>query len=250
MAFEESSMSKSIGQVFGFTFSYLIFTTILFFVLTLLEKIYGKDDPKLSQILRDSGELYKVQKKFKKAESFYERLKAMHERQGDNTSPSYAKTLNDLATVYFFENKYKRAEPLFQQALALLEEVLGKDNPQLAIVLENMGMLFYDYESSKYLNWIHEECPEDLVYEKKWNKWSYWEKYSDEQFNSLVGLCEYLCDEHTIEIDSIGHNVFYDKTDKFEGIVTRSNYSSDNTDLNPSFDFARFLNKLDIDYEY
>ena len=121
------------------------------------------------------------------------------------------------------------------------------DKKSISIVLENMGMLFYDYESSKYLNWVHDECASNLVFERKWNGHTYWEIYTNEQFKSTVELCKYLIDEFDIEMDSLGFNVFYEDTINYEGMVCRSNYDSDYTDLNPSFDFKRFLNCLGID---
>ena len=121
------------------------------------------------------------------------------------------------------------------------------DKKSISIVLENMGMLFYDFESNKYLNWIHDECSDEFKYERKWNGHTYWEGYSEEQYNSTVELCKNLIEEFDMELDCLGFNVFYDDTVKFEGIVCRSNYDSDYTDLNPSFDFRRFLEDLDIE---
>lgn len=121
------------------------------------------------------------------------------------------------------------------------------DKKSISIVLENMGMLFYDYETSKYLNWIHDQCPEELMYERKWNGHTYWEEYTKEQHNATVELCKFLIKEFDIELDSLGFNVFYENTIIYEGIVTRSNYSGDYTDLNPSFDFKGFLEDLEIE---
>lgn len=121
------------------------------------------------------------------------------------------------------------------------------DKKSISIVLENMGMLFYDYESESYLNWSHDKCDTDLVYERKWNSHTYWELYTNEQHKSTVELCKYLTHLFDMEVDSLGFNVFFDGTEKFEGIVTRSNYNQDATDLNPSFDFKMFLTELDIE---
>ncbi len=121
------------------------------------------------------------------------------------------------------------------------------DKKSISIVLENMGMLFYDYETSKYLNWILDECSEEFMYERKWNGHTYWEQYSEEQFNSTVELIKFLIKEFDIELDCLGFNVFYENTLNYEGIVTRSNYNSDYSDLNPSFDFKLFLEELEIE---
>ena len=122
------------------------------------------------------------------------------------------------------------------------------DKHAISIVLENMGVLFYDQDSDKFLNWLYEECNEDKIFERKWKKYRYWEQYTNVQFNSVIELCEYLCEKYYIELDCLGFNVHHEKTNNFEGIVTRSNYDVDFNDLNPSFNFREFLEKLEIDY--
>lgn len=122
------------------------------------------------------------------------------------------------------------------------------DKKSISIVLNNMGMLKYDGNSDKYINWIHEECDFSLVYEKRWNSGLYWEKYSEKQIDSLIELCDYLIEEFNIKRDCIGNNVKYSDTIKFNGIVCRSNYDMDYTDLNPSFNFEYFMKKLNINF--
>lgn len=123
------------------------------------------------------------------------------------------------------------------------------DKTSISVVLENMGWLFYDYQSDKYLNSLHEECEEANIFERKWNGGTYWERYTNEQFESVVELCKHLCDTYGIELDTVGHNVFYEDTKNFDGIVSRSNYSMDILDLNPSFNFNAFMKELDIETE-
>ena len=43
----------------------------------------------------------------------------------------------------------------------------------------------------------------------------------------------------------IGHNVKVDNVELYEGIVSRSNYTSDVTDLSPAFDYEEFLKVLE-----
>jgi hypothetical protein len=64
---------------------------------------------------------------------------------------------------------------------------------------------------------------------------------------SLVLLCEKLCLEFSIPRKSVGHNTKFEGIKNFDGIVSRSNYDSRFTDLNPSFDFELF--KKEIEYE-
>lgn len=121
------------------------------------------------------------------------------------------------------------------------------DKKSISIVLENMGMLYYDHNTDSYMNWCYDKCDESSVFYRKWNGHAYWEAYTDEQFDSIVELCNYLIEEFDIERNCLGFNVYYDATEKFEGIVTRSNYNEDYSDLNPSFNFKNFLDKLEIE---
>ena len=124
------------------------------------------------------------------------------------------------------------------------------DKKSISIVLENMGELLYDYDSDSYLSAIYlAKCDEDSVFEKKWKGFNYWEKYTDEQFDATIELCEYLGEEFDIPIITIGYNVYYDRTLEFNGIVTRSNYDVDYNDLSPSFDFNRFIDIIEYGKE-
>jgi hypothetical protein len=141
---------------------------------------------------------------------------------------------------------YQHFEPHGYSDFMSIKEV---DKHSISIVLENMGMLFYDYESGKYLNWIHEEHNGNDPYEQIWNNSRYWEKYSDKQFFTTVELCKYLTKKYRIPLDSLGFNAFHKDTARFEGIVCRSNFDVSNNDLNPSFNFKEFLNEIGISDE-
>jgi len=123
------------------------------------------------------------------------------------------------------------------------------DKKSISIVLENMGMLYFDNTREAFVNWIDEICDEKMVYERQWKNYRYWEKYTDQQYDALANLCTNLCKEHKIRLDCVGHNVFDPDAIDFEGIVTRSNIDSDYTDLNPSFDYQKFLKMLNISME-
>ncbi|GAH06576.1 unnamed protein product, partial [marine sediment metagenome] len=72
------------------------------------------------------------------------------------------------------------------------------------------------------------------------------EAYTDEQYDSTLELCIYLCDNFNIPRDSFGYNVYHEETINFAGVVTRSNFDRDkeDTDLNPSFNFRQFLTDI------
>lgn len=121
------------------------------------------------------------------------------------------------------------------------------DKHSISIVLENMGMVFFDYEADAFLNALHEECGEENVYERNWRGYSYCEKYTEEQYDATLNLCNFLCEKHSIPLDSLGMNVLHEEVVKFSGIVSRSNFDTEYTDLNPSFNFTRFC--LDLKNE-
>jgi N-acetyl-anhydromuramyl-L-alanine amidase AmpD len=118
------------------------------------------------------------------------------------------------------------------------------DKKSISIVIENMGLL--KYSNNTYKNWINEICDESKVFSKSWRNGLYWETYTNEQYKSLSFLCDKLINNFNINRDCIGNNVTQEKTFDFNGIVCRSNYGFMFNDLNPSFDFKKFLKKLNI----
>jgi hypothetical protein len=49
----------------------------------------------------------------------------------------------------------------------------------------------------------------------------------------------------TIKYRFVGHNTKINGADRFEGILTRSNFYTESTDLSPAFDFEEFLKKIE-----
>lgn len=122
------------------------------------------------------------------------------------------------------------------------------DNQSISVVLENMGCLFLS-PNGKYINWLNEICDEDKVVEKDWLGYHYWENFTDEQIKSTAELCKTLCDKHGIPKICIEFHHFHKETIKFRGIVFRSNYIEDSSDINPLFDIDKFTEMLDNDSE-
>jgi hypothetical protein len=138
---------------------------------------------------------------------------------------------------------YQHYDPIYYSDYMGVKEI---DKKAISIVLENMGMLFYDTNKECMVNWINEECNEKFVFDRLWKNARYWETYTKEQYQSLAFICNYLIKEFDINKDALGFNVFHEESENFHGIVTRSNYDSDYSDLNPSFDFQKFLKMLNI----
>lgn len=138
-------------------------------------------------------------------------------------------------------NVYQHFDPKHYSDFMGMKEI---DKHSISIVLENMGMVFFDYDTNKFLNALHEECLEDNIFEKNWRGYSYCEGYTEKQYKSTVDLCLYLCEKYGIVNDSFGYNVYHDDAASFKGIVTRSNFNKEDTDLNSSFDFRRFIQDI------
>ena len=117
------------------------------------------------------------------------------------------------------------------------------DKQSVSIIMENMGSLFQTTEG-KHINWINEVCDEQNVIEKQWYGYNYWEKFSDTQLESLVLLCEELCEQFNIPKVCIEFHHYHKDTIKFRGIVFRSNYIEDSSDINPLFDISKFNEML------
>ena len=114
----------------------------------------------------------------------------------------------------------------------------------IVITMENLGWLKKNPLNASYINWIGNIYSEG-VYERKWRGHFFWDPYTDSQMKSLQQLCLALCERFDIPKTTIGHNVKVDNVEFYEGIVTRSNYSSEVTDLSPAFDYEEFLKVLE-----
>ena len=114
----------------------------------------------------------------------------------------------------------------------------------VVIVLENLGWLQKEPLKDYYVNWIG-DIYKGNVFEKKWRDYFFWEPYTEKQIDSTVMLCKMLFNELGIKNNVIGHNTRINGIDKFEGVVTKSNFDSNFTDVSPAFNFEKFLKKIE-----
>lgn len=113
----------------------------------------------------------------------------------------------------------------------------------IIISLENLGWLEKTQLKNEFINWKG-TIYKDKVFEKKWRDYAFWDKYSDEQYSSLLELCDVLLNKFDINKNVIEHNAKIDGIENFSGIVSKSNFSFWCTELNPSFQFEK-LKKLE-----
>jgi hypothetical protein len=111
----------------------------------------------------------------------------------------------------------------------------------ITIFLENDGWLI---KKKKYFyNWVGDIHKGD-VYEQEWRGYKYWDTYTDEQIKSLKDLTDELCVKYTISKNTVGHNTKLLDATLVKGILCRSNYYEEYTDLSPAFDFSKIKNKI------
>lgn len=120
------------------------------------------------------------------------------------------------------------------------------DKQSISIVLENMGCLFKTPDGT-YISWINEICDEERIVEKSWLGYNYWEKFDEKQIIACAELCKSICDKFNIHRTVIDFHNYHKDTLKFKGIVFRSNYIEDCSDINPLFDIEEFALMLNAE---
>jgi len=139
---------------------------------------------------------------------------------------------------------YEHFDPKFHSDFLGIKEA---DRRTISIVLENMGCLF-ETPTGKHINWLNEICEEENVVERSWLGYHFWEKFTDAQIVSTVELCQTLCEEFGIPKLVIEFHHHHKDTQKFRGIVFRSNYLEDSSDINPLFDIPKFSEMLNNEF--
>ncbi len=120
----------------------------------------------------------------------------------------------------------------------LLMDEQKVEKQSIVISLENVGWLNKDHLNGQFITWKGTTYSEPIK-EVPWRNKKYWAEYTDNQYDELVKLINYLCIEHSIVKEFIGNNVIIDKPNNFRGILNRSNYSKNYYDLSPAMDFKK-----------
>jgi len=181
-----------------------------------------------------------------------------HKKKNQIILTHTSRNLNDyiLSLKFRFNGKYQRIphyivdrEGLVYQLIPnneytkfFTDENLNKNS--IIVSLENYGWLEKEPLNNQYVNWIG-DIYKGEVYEKKWRDYFFWHPYTKEQITSTALLCVKLSEEVSIKKNFVGHNTKINGIEKFEGVVTRSNYESDATDVSPSFNFELFTKTIE-----
>ena len=120
------------------------------------------------------------------------------------------------------------------------------DKQSIIISLENLGWLEKEPLKNYHINWIG-DIYKQKVFNKTWRDYFFWQPYPEEQIILTSKLCVKLTKETNIPLKSVEHNTKINGIEKFEGIVTKSNFDSDFTDVSPAFNFEIFNKYLKND---
>lgn len=151
----------------------------------------------------------------------------------------------DKIPNYLVDRSGKIYKLLEDEEYGKMFDVENINRNSIIICLENLGWLEKKPLSNDYINWIGNIYSGE-VYQKKWRDYIFWQPYTDQQFSSVVELCKKLLEKYKIPDYVVSHNTKIENVDKISGIVSRSNFDTLHTDLNPAFSFEEFKKKLKI----
>ena len=139
-------------------------------------------------------------------------------------------------------NIFQHYDPKYYSNFLNIKDV---DEFIIGVMIINKGWLMRSSLTDEYIDYLDNKYDGD-TFKKRWRNKTYWAPYSDKQIESLIKLCKYLSNEYGIELKTLGHNTKLDSVYDYEGVVFRSNYMTEYTDLSPAFDFVDFKNKLEL----
>ena len=114
----------------------------------------------------------------------------------------------------------------------------------IIITLENLGWLEKEPLTSNYINWIG-DIYNGPVFDRKWRDYFFWQPYTTSQISKTIEICKNICNEMSIKKNLSGHNTKINGIEKFKGIVTKSNFDIEFTDLSPAFNFEEFTKEFE-----
>jgi N-acetyl-anhydromuramyl-L-alanine amidase AmpD len=171
-----------------------------------------------------------------------------------------SRNINDYLQLLKYRNngKYNRIPNYIITREGKILQLLGNEghsdyfsNPNInrnsiIISLENLGWLHKEPLTNHYVNWIG-DIYKGNVFEKKWRDYYFWQPYTSIQVDCTSKLCNELFKNMSIKRQIVEHNTKITGIEKYCGVVTKSNFNTNFTDVSPAFNFEEFLKK--IEYE-
>lgn len=156
-------------------------------------------------------------------------------RLNGKTKKTAAFTIDAAGLVYnHFDSRY----------LSRFFNDLENDTKSIVVLLENDGWLVNN-DNNEFITWVGDiYINQDNVVEKKWRGQKFWAPYTQEQFDSAIKLVSLLCEEFYIPKTILSHNTKVDLSG-YQGVIYKSNIDKHYTDLNPTWEFGNFKNKLE-----
>ena len=169
-----------------------------------------------------------------------------------------SRNINDylLSLKFRFNGKIKRIPNYIITREGKIIQLLGdtehseyfKDSNinrnSIIISLENLGWLQKEPLTDHYINWIG-DIYKGEVFEKKWRDYFFWQPYTESQIENLGLLCKNLFKNVKIKPQLVEHNTKISGIEKYRGIVTKSNFGVNYTDVSPAFKFNELLKKIE-----
>jgi len=147
-------------------------------------------------------------------------------------------------TIDIYGNIYQHYPPEFYSEFF---GIGGIDEHVIPILIENEGWLVKDIKNGEYINYVGNIYNrKESVIEKNWREQKYWAPYTNEQVDSAIGLCKYLCKMFGIQLQIVSHNTKFDGIYDYNGIVYRSNFNKQYSDLSPAWDYVKVKNKIEL----
>jgi len=169
--------------------------------------------------------LYDTQRKFS---DFINQLKYRYNGKYTNI-PHFI--INKSGTIYRLFNEEFRSNTFNNDKI---------DRKLIKIAIENLGWLKKDTINNIFYNWISTPYRLD-PYSKLWRNHYYWDKYTNEQIEAINFICKHLCWKYNIPHEIVQEEDLLINPLKFKGIVSKSNFQTIYTDINPSFEITKII---------
>jgi hypothetical protein len=99
---------------------------------------------------------------------------------------------------------------------------------------------------TNHINWCGDIYNGEVI-DRKWRDYFFWQPYTEKQVDSVALLCDKLLNDLSIKRQVIENNTKINGIEKYQGVVTKSNFDIQFTDVSPAFKLEELIKK--IEYE-